>query len=364
MESNSNRERRKTLMACEYCRGKKIKCDGERPVCGGCTRRGWGSEKCIWKHVNGEALAPKGPSIEDLQKRIIHLETQAQNSTSYGSSSPTLQASSMGHVRRKQSEARTTESQYSDPPPMSALEGAVTGKQQNSGFSGPGSTAAFMNAVRQVVDPPTNSHITPLPKPQSLVPAEPISYALPPRREADALLQVYWEYVHPIYPFLHRPTFERRYQSLWSGETTDESGSTLTGGSEVNSVALSNLAMALACQYSDRQSSASTLADQYFNRAQEVLGYKNQDRAELTLQDVLISLLMAQYLQSIGNLHRAWDVIGKGLRTCYRLGLHQAATLLENAGLQPWDKETIKRVWHGTLMIERYESDAMVFYPC
>ena len=34
---------------------------------------------------------------------------------------------------------------------------------------------------------------------------------LPPRRVADAYLSKYWEFVHTLYPVLHKPTFLQRY---------------------------------------------------------------------------------------------------------------------------------------------------------
>ncbi|THV01110.1 hypothetical protein K435DRAFT_854082 [Dendrothele bispora CBS 962.96] len=32
---------KRTAMACTFCRGRKLKCDGMRPSCGNCDRRGY-----------------------------------------------------------------------------------------------------------------------------------------------------------------------------------------------------------------------------------------------------------------------------------------------------------------------------------
>ncbi|GLB44493.1 putative GAL4-like Zn(II)2Cys6 (or C6 zinc) binuclear cluster DNA-binding domain [Lyophyllum shimeji] len=32
---------RRTPMACQFCRGRKLKCDGLRPSCSNCNRRGY-----------------------------------------------------------------------------------------------------------------------------------------------------------------------------------------------------------------------------------------------------------------------------------------------------------------------------------
>ncbi|KIJ89812.1 hypothetical protein K443DRAFT_687127, partial [Laccaria amethystina LaAM-08-1] len=31
---------KRTPMACQFCRGRKLKCDGNRPSCSNCNRRG------------------------------------------------------------------------------------------------------------------------------------------------------------------------------------------------------------------------------------------------------------------------------------------------------------------------------------
>ncbi|KAL4264023.1 Zn(2)-C6 fungal-type domain-containing protein [Pleurotus pulmonarius] len=40
---------RRTPMACQFCRGRKLKCDGVRPTCGNCNRRGF---PCNYTPVN------------------------------------------------------------------------------------------------------------------------------------------------------------------------------------------------------------------------------------------------------------------------------------------------------------------------
>ncbi|KAJ7271122.1 hypothetical protein C8J57DRAFT_1065601, partial [Mycena rebaudengoi] len=32
---------RRTPMACQFCRARKLKCDGSRPQCNNCSRRGY-----------------------------------------------------------------------------------------------------------------------------------------------------------------------------------------------------------------------------------------------------------------------------------------------------------------------------------
>lgn len=355
-DESAMRKRQKTLMACEHCRSKKVKCDGQRPVCGNCTRKGWGSDKCIWKYVNGSQGVSSGASFESLQARIRELEEQIKFT---GSSIGTPKR--LAHVDRTLLDTgRKVYAQYSGSPiAVNEIEAAATGEPQSEGFVGPGSPAAFLSTVRLAVDPGTS-----LPFPQRIwlrapQSESPLDYVLPPRREADASLDIYWVYVHPLYPFLYKPALQRIYSGLRTGEMSCGGPSPLMQTTEATSVALVNLVLALSYQYSRKQANSglrhagATSAEEHFNRARIAFKHDLLDGAEQTLQAVQVMLLMAQYLSSIGSTHRAWEAIGSGVQACYRLGLHRSQLFSEYPMLTSADREVVKRVWHGCIMIER-----------
>ena len=41
-------KRRKISTACESCRARKIRCDGDRPICGPCSQRLHGQQSCLY----------------------------------------------------------------------------------------------------------------------------------------------------------------------------------------------------------------------------------------------------------------------------------------------------------------------------
>jgi hypothetical protein len=45
-ELEGAKKRRRTVLACNTCREKKRKCDGVKPLCSACQRRG--IEECVW----------------------------------------------------------------------------------------------------------------------------------------------------------------------------------------------------------------------------------------------------------------------------------------------------------------------------
>src|SRR6478736_191780 len=47
-EPEPRRKRRKVQLACDCCRARKVRCDGKRPVCDVCRRRG-SEQECLYE---------------------------------------------------------------------------------------------------------------------------------------------------------------------------------------------------------------------------------------------------------------------------------------------------------------------------
>ncbi|KAK5169325.1 uncharacterized protein LTR77_005300 [Saxophila tyrrhenica] len=98
---------------------------------------------------------------------------------------------------------------------------------ERSGYFEASSTVNFVNQVLRIVsehgDTGAKSLATrrsgtrPKGRQQALE-----EYALPPRREADAMLSGFWVNIHSLYPFLDRHEFERTYHGLWTAGPSDE----------------------------------------------------------------------------------------------------------------------------------------------
>ncbi|RAL05416.1 uncharacterized protein BO80DRAFT_397962 [Aspergillus ibericus CBS 121593] len=78
--------RRKVALACDACREKKIRCDGEKPICGSCLRRSHGIAQCVYSMENPRT-ASQDEYIRVLRSRITELEEICLQA---GVSSPTL----------------------------------------------------------------------------------------------------------------------------------------------------------------------------------------------------------------------------------------------------------------------------------
>lgn len=190
------------------------------------------------------------------------------------------------------------------------------------------------------------------------------SLVLPRRREADRLIDLYWRYVDPLYPFLDRQTWVPSYEALFAGDVGDSpSDSSVDDRVFVSTL---NVIFALSTQLSEGfpsqqqldSSQQQQLAKQrerqcqiYFSRAQTTLQSCMWETG--TLETVQFLLLASQYLQSTNNPHQTWMVVGSTIRTAQSLGLHLPETAMD---IQDHQRELRRRLWHGCVLMDRMVS--------
>lgn len=169
------------------------------------------------------------------------------------------------------------------------------------------------------------------------------TYVLPARRQADHLMNLYWLYVDPLYPFLDRPKWERSYHAIFAGTATEIE--------EYVFVATLNVTFALSIQLSESLSpnQRDESSSQFFQRAQDLLPLNIWHAG--TVEQVQYLLLVSQYLQSTDHPHQTWMVVGSVVRIAQGLGLHLPDA---SAGRSTMDeRELYRRIWHGCVLMDR-----------
>lgn len=239
---------------------------------------------------------------------------------------------------------------------VNAMMGTVEEERANQGFFGSSSAAGFMRLIRTAVDkrvasPYRHCSVPPIPVNQPLVsnqsaahPRSAANYVLPPRKMADSLLEVYWDYVFPLYPFLISAQMKSEYAKLWDGQTLEFDESMF--------MCTLNVIFALASQLADFVSpeEREASADAFFCRAKALFQFNLWETGSLELIQSLI--LMAQYLQSTDSAHQCWIVTGLAVRNAQSSGLHLPETI---AGFENFQKQQLARkIWHGCVLMDRY----------
>jgi hypothetical protein len=166
---------------------------------------------------------------------------------------------------------------------------------------------------------------------------------LPARNSADRMLDVYWEQVHILYPFIHRQQFLQAYENLWN-----------SNGPKVDNrmvYCILNVIFAICCQVTKKQriEEQEASADVFFQRGLQLLQIDMIGAGSLSLIQAL--LLVSQYLQSSEWPHRCWAAVGLAVRVAQGLGLHLPETTAR-IKIQR-DRELARRLWHGCVFMDR-----------
>lgn len=176
---------------------------------------------------------------------------------------------------------------------------------------------------------------------------------LPRRRSADNFVACYWEFIHPLFPVLHKPSFMKHYERLWEsdGDTKDQEAEALYGLDEVIFTSTLNLVFALGSNYSNlvEPSQKTAVADDFYQRSRNLLLFEILDSTSLALVQML--LLTGVYLQSTQYANRCWNFVGLAIRVAQTLGLH----LNDNEKRPPpqLDREIRRRVWFTCVNLDR-----------
>jgi hypothetical protein len=265
-------------------------------------------------------------------------------------------------------------------------------------FYGESSTVSLMQEVHEIVspasknaDPPSNSRssrlessvlsaVNPHPGRIETIGNLPLKYFsarcqisdfdLPPRSLADHLVGCYFNRVHLLYPFLHKPTLQTAFRSLWDTGTSgdscgnDERISNLQDaglGNKTDSSPQSqvfycgiNAIFALSCQFSELPiSKIGEAAKTYLERAMALLLHiELLDKPSVSLVQVL--LLLGLHLQSTSLSDRCWNIIGMACRMAQGLGLHIVDREVCGNGKtrSELEVEMRRRVWYTCVMLD------------
>lgn len=398
-QSTDQRKRRKIAQACEQCRARKGRCDGSKPVCGECASRPNQRAQCRYSSNND-----KNKSYDDyvasLLLRIQELEARQEQNLSSATPSQSQPQPHIEHLEHNTQHILTSsngflsaqlslpDAQIPETSPVGANSvdamGAAdsvshTGQEQDSAYYGGSSTISLMQQVYSTIG--SNVEFSRASSPFSRLKQLNASrdhghpwnagtsleqFSLLPRSLTDTILAVYWNKIHHLYPFVHKPTFMTAYERLWMSQSVTDTydstevailGSKAYGSENYIFHCALNSMLALAIQFMDPPSSdRARLANVFAARARGLCKLDLFDDGSLASIQAL--LLMTMYLQSSTFPNRCWNCIGVTCRLAQGLGLHiESPQLL--AKLTPLEVEMRRRIWHGCTMLDTIVSTTL-----
>ena len=222
---------------------------------------------------------------------------------------------------------------------------------------GPSSTIAFVQfcneANRQGSLPESDQQIDEPPSaavPEAIREKDSFAAVYPPRRTADDFVRCFWEFVHPVFPVLHKTSFMNRYNLLWSAEENEANNDNISEMDEVIFSSTLNIVFAIGCRFSESVPAASraTLAQTFYQRSRSIYRFEILD--SMSLSAVQMLLLTGVYLQSTQQATRCWNAVGLAIRAAQSLGLHVESP---NQPRSQLSREMRRRVWHTCLVLDK-----------
>lgn len=191
---------------------------------------------------------------------------------------------------------------------------------------------------------------------------------IPPRDEADDLVQNYWRWTHSLYPIIHRPSFEERYRMIWYPQTeprylrieahASAPAGLYTSMSDRLFYCMLNSVFALGALFSPRMDhkDREQLSRSLYERAKKLMDLDMLAAGSLGLVQTL--LLMGQYLQSTEMSSTCWNIVGLAVRVAQNIGLHHDPKNHDQSccPAQAQDQtamEMRRRAWAGCVLLDR-----------
>ncbi|CAH0025678.1 unnamed protein product [Clonostachys rhizophaga] len=347
--SRGPRKRLRVNEACTPCRDRKTRCDARHPVCRACENRGVG-HNCSYD-------TPRAS-----QRRRFHqaepVPSQSAPNTTYGS--PPMPVARLDTADKPH--GHHNEPSPGQPWSSTQSDGLATfvGREDSSVY-GPSSTIVFVQHVlsdeascETGLPPPTpDSHYDKVHIPERMPEPNDGMAVLPRRHSADDFIACFWDFIHPMFPVLHKPTFTARYERFWVLESSGQVSQLSQHAADENNIFLStlNLVLALGCKFSnlipDKQKSS--VGDDFYKKSRQLFIFDALDSASLPLVQLLV--LNGVYLQSTPYANRCWNAIGLAIRVAQSLGLHLEARVSQNSSQV--EREMMRRVWHSCVNLDR-----------
>ena len=287
--------------ACLACRNRETRCDGERPACRACRKRGI-SSSCDYGWVNRRQLRR---SLLDDDTKDVSVDEDL-----------TAERPSKAAARLIRNGDRPS-ANVPDSDGIPVFEGP-----NDSTSYGSVSMVAFQ---RYITSPDSRQRLSAL-KPvtaQTNGPRPSRSMALLPRRStADNFVYCFFEYYHPVFPALYRPDFEKQYERFWEPSSEVEDQAKPTEQDEAAFAATLNLVFAIGSRISPSidDSEKRSVSEDFYRRSRALYPYDLLTASSFPVVQML--LLMACYLQATQHSAECWNSLGVAIRVAQSLGLH------------------------------------------
>ncbi|KAL5358895.1 C6 transcription factor [Aspergillus floccosus] len=356
-------QRRRSARACEPCRQRKIKCDGNKPACRQCLEQNVQCHYVDVKRVRDQKqLGVLTRKVHRFEKLLEEIEHESEGSVARRIRRTLRQASDQISSAEEDSYGSDDEtSSMGSLEDIDLVEEDLNRDERSvaTGFFGKNSEVSWLqrledesgrdNIMRTDDSPPGPARETPIaavnfylddlniPLLETVDP-----YALPKKEVADQYFNAYMESVHPSFMVLRRETFTAQYRQAWTRRPPRRW------------LAILNMVFAIGCRYclfTSKGAGGDGDADDliYLNRARKLSLSGNVLFEHADLQQVQVEFLAALYLFVTGQVNRAFKLSSLAFRSALALGINLRFV---DHRVHHASKEARSRLWWSIYLLE------------
>ncbi|KAL9130532.1 MAG: hypothetical protein Q9217_001300 [Psora testacea] len=335
--TKQRRHRNKPSLSCEACTVKKTKCDRGRPLCFACQKR---RSECRYSHLADlieESHLALGIDTPRKRPKAKKNDDDGPGSESKPATPSTLRptVSFEEHDDSKPAEATRSRSSTGSSPMLLS----------NVPFSHP-----TISNIFKAEHPFSNywTHQGGLPE---------VIGVLPSKDQSDILVAKYFDVIDPVYPFLHRESFQKDYDAFWSLPLEEHR---YVDGSLV---ALIFVMLAMGTQFvaipsPDAKEQTAEFYVSASHQALRVINYLGRP----SLRSMQCMVLIIYFLMNDNHASDAWAFAGILTRHAYALGLNRDPSVTA-PNAHPFEKQQRRKLWQAVLFQDTFFSIILKLPP-
>ncbi|EAW10940.1 C6 zinc finger domain protein [Aspergillus clavatus NRRL 1] len=382
-------QRLRSARACEPCRQRKIKCDGDKPVCRQCQENRVPCSYLDVKRVRDQKqLGILAQRVERYERLLRDLETEVEGVAARRIRRTLKAANQPGAGAEDGDLSDSSTSSAGSLTAIDLLEEDLnrSEKTRATGYFGKNSEVSWMQKLegeaekrgRQIDfdpemlgdDQQQQQQKQQQQQQKSDIPIAAMSYhlddlgiplmddvdpyALPPKKLADRFFAAYMEFVHPAFQVVRKSIFVKQYWQFFSQPSNPPR----------RWLAILNMIFALGCRYCRLLNDGAGLNDKdedddyddgdwndlvYLNRARKLCLDGNVLFEHTDLQQIQVETLVALYLLALGQINRASNFAGMAFRSALSLGINLR---FEDERTHHSSKEARGRLWWSIYVLE------------
>ncbi|KAM5357007.1 hypothetical protein ACJZ2D_016710 [Fusarium nematophilum] len=385
-DDEASYKRRRTSLACNSCRSRKSRCNGERPVCSTCSDMGF---QCVYRRpaaapkLQAQGLAYMQTRLQTLEELVRSIAAGQKPDKSPNEPAAPQNLSKAVRVALQRQETSTGASgtwsgQSSVPHEDAALSklpmagedtvdglGIITFADESmADYFGPSSNSFLLGQITRALAAGTGALAegreysdgltTTVSRPHS--PARPFAspneklinkFILPPRNELHRLVEIFFAVGGIFFPFLYKRRILEMIKQLDTANAMEVRSSCLC---------LLNAILALGASYdtgrNPRVMAREAESDVFFQRALSLFPWTTSDAITL---ETIQALAVVAYLQGTSRSRQTWKLHGLLIQGALQMGLH---TTEITGKLSVLDQEIRTRTWFACICLDRVLSTA------